>query len=204
MWCASMPTRLAVSLLLLLALITTAQAGPVVGRCRQYAGEVRRAHFGQFGVDYPWWYGVGQLQQESGCRNVISLDGIGSQGVSQVTWSFWGKYLERAGIDNLATPANQIRAQAFINRDAWNQARPKRLWIGFQIYNGGRLVLKEIEAAGVAEWSAARAKCRRKVVVFKSGQRLDACEINYDYSQKLATYGEQYRIGPDAPKFVYW
>lgn len=191
-------------LALLLALAGPAQAGTVAGRCRQYAEEVRQEHFRQFGVDYPWHYALGQLQQESGCRNVVSLDGIGSAGVSQVTWSFWGPHLVKAGIPDLATSRHQIRAQALINRDAWDQAHPKRLWIGFQIYNGGRLVLKEIAAAGVADWAAARAKCRRRVVVFKSGQRLDACEINYDYSQKLAAYGAQYRIGPDAPKFVYW
>lgn len=194
----------AVSLLLLLALAAPAHGEMVAGRCRQYAQEVRRAHFAEFGADYPWHYAVGQLQQESDCRNVISRDGIGSAGVSQVTWSFWGRHLIKAGIPDLASARNQIRAQALINRDAWDQARPKRLWISFQIYNGGRLVLKEIEAAGVADWAAARAKCRRRVVIFKSGQRIDACEINYDYSQKLADYGEQYRIGPDAPKFVYW
>ena len=207
MWSVSMRILWAVNFLLLAALSTCSTpcpAGTVQGRCRQYAVEVRQAHFAQFGTDYPWHYALGQLQQESGCRNVISGDGVGSQGVSQVTWSFWGRYLKQVDIPDLATPRNQIRAQAYINRDAWNQARPKRLWIGYQIYNGGRLVLQEIKAAGVAEWSAARAQCRRKVVVFSSGQRVDACQINYDYSQKLAAYGDQYRLGPDSPKFIYW
>ncbi|MFA6135470.1 MAG: hypothetical protein WC869_15770 [Phycisphaerae bacterium] len=174
------------------------------GRCLQYAQNVRTEHFREFGPDYPYWYAVGQLQQESGCRNIISNDGVGSQGVAQITWKVWGKFLKKNGITNMAGIKNQLRGQALINKDSWNQAKPKKLWIAWQIYNGGRLVLKEIERAGSPEWSKARSECRRKVITFSNGQKIDACEINYEYSWNVYKYGNQYRIGPDSDKFLYW
>lgn len=161
-------------------------------------------HFREFGVDFPWWYGVAQLQQESNCRNVISNDGVGSQGVSQVTWRVWRKYLQERGVDSLGTTTNQIRAQALINKDAYGQARPKKLWVVYQVYNGGALVNKEIVRAGEADWAKARAECRRRVITFSTGQKIDACEINYDYSQKIYTYGGKYRTGSDSPRYPFW
>jgi len=174
------------------------------GRCLQYAQNVRVEHFREFGIDYPWHYAVGQLQQESGCRNIISNDGVGSQGVAQITWKVWGKYLVAHGVTDMVGIRNQLRGQALINKDSWNQAKPKKLWISWQIYNGGRLVLKEIERAGSPDWDMARNECHRKVITFASGQKIDACEINYSYSKLIFKYGDQYRIGPDSDKFKYW
>ena len=37
-------------------------------RCTGYVQLVRKEHFRCFGLDFPYWYGVGQLRQESGCR----------------------------------------------------------------------------------------------------------------------------------------
>ena len=192
--------RLGVNICLLLL------ASPAWGqaRCEAYKQEVRRNHAIVFGVDYPWHYAVGQLQQESGCRNVISKDGIGSQGLPQVTWAVWRKYLQEQGIESLETIPNQLRAQALINKDAYGQAKPKRLWVAGQIYNGGRLVLKEIERAGYPYWHQAKEQCQRKIITFSNGQKISACEINYDYSQKLFEYGNLYRTGPDSPLYPYW
>lgn len=192
---------LAVEILVVLLLATPANA---LQRCESYKTEVRVQHERVFGIDFPWWYAVGQLQQESNCRNVISRDGVGSQGVSQVTWRFWEKYLQAQGVPDLGTSTNQIRAQALINKDAYNQAKPKKLWISYQIYNGGGLVLKEIARAGVADWESARCQCKRKIITFSNGQKIDACVINYDYSQLLYKYGNTYRIGNDSPTFNYW
>lgn len=175
-----------------------------VDRCQSYSQEVRKAHFFYFGVDYPWHYAVAQLQQESRCRDVVSRDGIGSEGLAQITGRWWKKPLASAGIPEIKSIRNQLRAQAFINFDTWGQNKFKRLWISFQIYNGGRLVLKEIERAGHPCWVSARQTCERKVVTFDSGQKIDACEINYDYSQKIFDYAENYRVTGDSEKFKYW
>lgn len=185
----------------LLLLTTPALA---IQRCQNYKQEVRRQHSAIFGVDFPWWYAVGQLQQESNCRNVISNDGVGSQGVSQVTWKVWKRHLQSQGVESLETIPNQLRAQALINKDAYNQAKPKKLWVTFQIYNGGGLVNKEIAKAGSPCWQLAKDQCRRKIITFGTGQKIDACEINYDYSKKLFKYGNIYRTGNDGLQFPYW
>ena len=192
---------LAVEIALLLILTTPAAA---LQRCEGYRQDVRRHHSVVFGVDFPYWYAIGQLQQESGCRNVVSEDGVGSQGLPQITWAVWRRYLQKEGVANLITTENQLRAQALVNKDAFNQAHPKRLWIGYQIYNGGRLVLKEIDRAGVADWQAAKDECQRKVVTFSNGSEVNACDINYDYPVKIHSYGEQYRIGLDSNIFPFW
>ena len=173
-------------------------------RCESYSQEVRKHHFFYFGIDYPWHYAVAQLQQESNCRSVVSKDGIGSQGLPQITYRWWKKHLDKAGITDIISVSNQLRAQAFINKDAWNQNKYKRLWISFQIYNGGRLVLKEIKRAGHPCWVSARQTCERKVITFNSGQRIDACDINYDYSKKIFEYADNYRVVEDSEKFKYW
>lgn len=186
--------------MLILLVANTAYAG----RCQQYSQEVRTNHFREFGVDYPWHYAVGQLQQESGCRNILSNDGVGSQGIPQITWSVWGEYLGEKGIPALRTTKDQLRAQALINKNTFDSSPIKKLWVSFQIYNGGRLVLKEIDRAGSSEWSLARKQCHRKVVTFSSGQKVDACDINYDYSKNIYKYGNQYRLESDSIKFKFW
>lgn len=192
---------LSVVSLLILAFVWPVQA---IQRCQNYKQEVRRYHYEVFGVDFPWWYAVGQLQQESGCRNVISNDGVGSQGLPQITWSVWKKHLEKQGIHNLKSTASQLRAQAVINKNTWDQSPVDKLWVSYQIYNGGRLVLKEISRAGSDEWQEARKQCHRKIISFSNGMRIDACDINYDYSQKIFKYGNQYRTEEDSKQFKYW
>jgi len=180
-----------------------AHAG-TIDRCASYSQEVRTQHARYFGIDYPWHYAVAQLQQESNCREVTSRDGIGSKGLPQITYSFWKKPLAKEGIPDIISVSNQLRAQAFINHDAHGQNKWHLLWIDFQIYNGGRLVLKEIDRAGHPCWISARQFCFRKVIEFDNGQKIDACEINYDYSQKIFKFADSYRIGPDSEKFKYW
>lgn len=200
MWRSVCPLPLAVSLALLLV-----QPAFGLQRCRQYQREVRISHFKQFGTAFPWWYGVAQLEEESACRaGVVSNDGVGSLGLSQVTWSFWGKYLIAAGIPDLATAKNQIRAQAFIMRDA-HRHKFYQLWPTYQIYNGGRLVLQEIErAGGEPDWQKARAVARRKDITFANGQTINAAEINYRYSQRIYQRGQSYRLGADSDRFPFW
>ena len=171
-------------------------------RCERYVQDVRRFHYEVFGVDYPYWYGVGQLQQESNCRDIISNDGVGSQGVSQVTYKLWDKYLKSNGVYDLRSTSNQIKAQAYIMKSCKNQAVSNQLWIMYQVYNGGGLVNKEIKRAGSINHDLARKECKRKVVRFSNGMSIDACEINYDYSVKIFSYGQKYKLSED--KLKYW
>jgi hypothetical protein len=173
-------------------------------RCQNLAQEVRSAHSLLFGTDFPSHYSVGQLQQESNCRDVISRDGVGSEGPAQITYRLWKDALARKGITEIRTTKNHLRAQAFINKCAYNEARVKKLWIAYQIYNGGGLVNKEIQRAGKPDWALAKAQCRRKIVHFRDGSSESACDINYDYSRRVYRYGNAYRTASDGAEYSFW
>lgn len=193
-------TATAVSLLLF---ISAAQGG-TLERCQELSQDVRVAHYYYFGVDFPYEYSVAQLQQESNCRNVISRDGVGSEGPAQITYRLWKSALVTQGISEIRTTKNHVRAQAYINKSAYNEAQHKKLWIMYQIYNGGGLVNKEVRLAGSPDWKLAYLKCRRKVVHFSDGSSENACDINYDYSQRIFKYSEKYRLFPHGKSYPFW
>lgn len=178
-------------------------------RCNSYTQDVRKAHYKVFGLDYPYWYGVGQIKQESGCRDILSKDGIGSQGLAQITYRWWKPFLLSKGIANIGSLDNQLLAQAYIMQDAKKQAYSQNLWVAYQVYNGGSLVNKEIVKArqdlGIVEvpHDIARRYCNRKIVTFNNGQKIDACFINYEYSEKIYKYSQQYKLGNDKP-YNFW
>lgn len=182
----------------------TVKEASALERCSAYKQGVKVSHYVYFGTDYPYWYSVGQLQQESNCRDVISRDGVGSQGVGQITYRVWKDALQRQGISEIKTTKNHLRAQAYINRSAYNEAKYKKLWVAYQVYNGGGLVNKEIARAGKVDWAEAYKNCRRKTVYFTGGYSENACDINYQYSKHLYKYGELYRTGTDSPLYPYW
>jgi len=180
-------------------------------RCRHYIQDVRRAHYRVFGLNYPYWYGVGQLQQESNCRNVLSRDGVGSEGLPQITYRIWKKFLRKKGIPNIKTIRNQLLAQAYIMKNCKIQAYSSHLWVAYQLYNGGPLINKEITRArrfyGIREvpHEIAREFCIRKKVRFSNGQVIDACDINYEYSEKVYKYGQWYNItGAADDPYIFW
>jgi hypothetical protein len=178
-------------------------------RCKQYAHDVKRFHNWYFGIDFPSEYSVAQLHKESLCRNhILSSDGIGSEGPAQITFRVWKRQLEDEGIHEIKTISNHLRAQAYINRVSYDNAACKKLWVMYQIYNGGTLVNAEIARAGVCDWSKAYRTCKRKDIVFGSGQRRNACDINYEYSKKIYEIAEGYYRG-QSPKekrggYEYW
>lgn len=173
-------------ILLLLSLVTSQVYA--IDRCEQYVQPVRKAHSLYFGLDYPSQYGVGQLKQESGCRDVISNDSYGSSTPAQITYKFWNKQLTEAGLAS----SHWTTQQAYIMKDAHNKNPYKKLWVTYQIYNGGNWVVKEVKKADVVDWEAALAQCTRGYTTFKNGSKISNCEINYDYSIKIYEYGNKY------------
>lgn len=179
-------------------------------RCVQYIQGVRTATYAVFGIDFPYWYNVGQLQQESNCRNVISNDGVGSQGLAQITYKVWRRFLDKKGITEIQNTSSQLHAQAFIMQNSKQQAYSSHLWVAYQVYNGGGAINKEIsrarKALGKREISHAEARpfCQRKIVYFSSGQSISACDINYDYSEKIYKYGNMYNRLNLKTKYIFW
>lgn len=171
-------------------------------RCALLVQDVRVEHTRNFGFAFPYWYGVGQLEQESACRtNVTAFDA--GQGVaqfmpktSQYVQSLMGEKLDPYN------PKQAIRMQAFyMHRIHTKENWTDKLWISYQIYNGGAGTLqRECVRAGEVNWASMRLQCQRKKIQMKWGV-LDLCEVNYDYSRKVEKYGNQYRRGPDGMRF---
>ncbi|MBI3584216.1 MAG: hypothetical protein HY096_09765 [Nitrospinae bacterium] len=180
--------------------------------CKQYAHDVKRFHNFYFGIDFPYEYSVAQLHKESLCReNILSSDGIGSEGVAQITFRIWKRELEREGIPEIKTISNHLRAQAYINKQCYEQAICKKLWVMYQIYNGGTLVNIEIKRAGSCDWAKAYKACKRRDIVFVPTQSVGtrksrpACEINYEYSKEIFEIGRQYRSRESGVgSYEYW
>lgn len=189
----------------LLILSVSLFAGGSIQRCQSYVQDVRRAHWSQFGVDFPYQYGVGQLVQESGCRNILSLDGVGSEGLPQITYRIWQKPLSDHDIKSIRAIPDQIKAQAIIMKVVY---LPKfGLWVTYQKYNGGGLVVKEIGRAGIEDWEKAKEQCRRgqSCFTYKGVKTCRSnCDINYEYSQNIFKYGKKYETVSQNNRYPFW
>ena len=184
--------------------IATLSEARGIERCQNLTQQVRVAHYKHFGTDFPYHYSIGQLQAESNCRNIISRDGVGSEGVGQITYRVWKGALQKQGITDVKSTSNNVKAQAYINKVSYDQAKYKKLWVAYQIFNGGTLVNKELTRAGKDDWALAKAACRRKMIHFQGGYSESACTVNYDYSVKVYKYGQLYRSIPDSNSYLYW
>jgi hypothetical protein len=171
-------------------------------RCVSYGKDVRAAHSRYFGPAFPYWYALGQLRQESNCRDITTAFD-GGQGPAQFMPKT-AKEIQRLMGETL-NPYNRqdaVRMQAFYMSKIHSRGLTGRLWTDYQEYNGGRNALAaELKRAGVADWDLMKLSCQRKKIPLKRGF-LDLCEVNYDYSKRIAKYGNQYRQGPDAMR--YW
>lgn len=175
-------------------------------RCINYAQDVRIQYEKYFGLSFPFWYGLGQLRQESRCRgNVTAFDG--GKGLAQfmpATEKYIKKLMGAPDLDPY-NPEHAIRMQAFYMKrlDKSNFAPDKGLWITYMFYNSGTgTVRKEYRRSGVACWAAMRGVCKRRVIHLKSGRNLDLCNVGYDYPVKIYKYGQRYRTGIDRRR--YW
>ena len=180
--------------------------GYTLDRCLDYAQTVRVQHERYFGLDFPYWYGLGQLRQESRCRgNVTAFDG--GQGIAQfmpVTARYIKRLMQMPDLDP-RNPDHAIRMQAFYMRrlDRSNFAPGKGLWITYMFYNSGAgNVKKEYRRAGVACWAAMRGVCKRRIITLRSGGKLNLCDVGYDYPVKVYKYGQRYQRSWDRRR--YW
>jgi hypothetical protein len=171
-------------------------------RCEAYIKDVRVEHTKHFGLLFPWHYGVGQLQQESACRASVTAFDAG-MGIAQFMPKT-SRYIQALMGETLDpyNPKQAIRMQAFyMNRIHKKENWDGRLWVSYQIYNGGEPTLAaESRRAGKTDWFAMKKVCQRKKIQMKWGI-LDLCDVNYDYPIKVASYGEKYRRGPDMMRF---
>lgn len=184
-----------------------------IDRCKSYIPDVRSFHRQYFGLDFPYWYSVAQLEKESACRhNILSSDRVGSEGLAQITYSVWKNQLLSEGISEIKTVPNHLKAQAYINRYYYDRLKScgKKLWAMYQAYNGGLLVERECFKAKSSNWSEVKAFCSRKdvCVKFKGNsciQYRNACDINYEYSKKIESISAKYNLFDiNKTGFMFW
>lgn len=176
-------------------------------RCLNYKIDERVQSTKYFGLNFPYQYGIGQLKQESCCRADITAFDAG-QGIAQFMPAT-SKYIQSLMGENLNpyNPEQAIKMQNFYMyriHSKENFVNNKPLWIDYQIYNGGGGTLKKeyIRAGKIGDWDKMKAQCQRKVITLKSGKLLKMCDVNYDYSQRIFKYGNQYNPLPN--NFEYW
>lgn len=191
------------TLAVFLALMVMGRQGMAVDRCRDYLGDVRVQHVRYLGAAFPWWYGVGQLRQESGCRADVRAFDHG-MGIAQFMPATASEIKRRLGarLDPF-NAAQAIRMQAYyLSVLQRSNFAGGALWLTYQAYNGGWSPLKaEAARAGAVTWDAMKGQCRRKTIPLKGGRLLDLCDVNYDYSRRVHRYGNAYRQGRDLMKF---
>jgi hypothetical protein len=172
-------------------------------RCALLEKDVRVEHTKYFGFQFPYWFSLGQLKQESCCRpDLTAFDG--GMGVAQFMPKT-ERYVESLMGEKLDpyNPKQAIRMQArYLYQIHTKENWSKKLWPTYAIYNGGATTLKkEFQKAGALDWAKMKANCVRKKIKLKSGKMLDFCDVNYDYSQRVFKYGNQYRRGADGMEF---
>lgn len=172
-------------------------------RCYRFVQLERVYHWKYFGMDFPYWYGVGQIRQESNCRpDALAFDG--GKGLSQFMPATLGEVQRKIGTIDIWNPNDAIRAQAFYMSQLHksNFGAEKPLWVTYMFYNSGPgTVKKEFHRAGILDYNTMKSVCKRKVLQLKSGP-LDLCDVGYDYPVKIHKYGKQYSLFPD--KMRYW
>jgi hypothetical protein len=165
-------------------------------RCQDYVTDERVMHTKYFGWSYPWWFGVGQIKQESACRSgITAFDG--GMGLSQFMPATAKQMSKELGVIlNPYFPQDSIRMQAYYMSKVHknNRLEGSPYWVSYQAYNGGwKLLYKEYERAKSNNHDLMKLQCKRNVLKLKNGKLLDLCDVNYDYSQNVYKYGILYK-----------
>jgi len=196
--------KILVLVLLILFLFPT--FGMTLDRCNDFKEDVRIQHTKYFGFDFPWWFGIGQLKQESGCRANTTAWDLG-QGIAQFMPAT-AKYINSLMGENLNPykPEDGIKMQAYYMSIIYRgQKWSGKLWTAYQSYNGGEgNLVNEYKRANELDWNAMLSQCHRKVVTLKSGEKLDFCKVNYDYSKQIYKYGNLYNTGNPVDNWEFW
>jgi hypothetical protein len=170
--------------------------------CIRIADKTKLATARFLSSDFPYWYNLGLAHTETKCKFVVSKDGYGSVGYFQLTPKFLDPILRPYFPKYTENHIDHFYAFAYYLRSLYKEP----LWIMYQRYNGGDLVLRECQKAGSLRWEDCKVCCkRRNICVWFDGltckQYRNACDINYSYSKHVHQYGQYYKTGEDKLKF---
>ncbi|MEM4958620.1 MAG: hypothetical protein QXX12_01950 [Nanopusillaceae archaeon] len=188
--------------------------------CVRLIDDTRKYTFKILEKGFPYHYTIGLFQTETNCRWLISRDGVGSIGYAQITPSMWDRYLlPYAPNYKVKDHPDHIIATKILLKHYMQRNTCNKLWITYQIHNGGFLILRECKRANSCEWKDCKNNCRRRdvCVLFDNTTKTckqfrNACEITYSYSQKVHQYGlryknyieTKYKDKFDNKKYTYW
>ena len=185
------------SLLLFLVLPSDSES---VDRCNKYLRTVIRESRYYIGQDAPYHLFMGQITQESNCREgVTAFDGGQGLGQFMPSTADWIHGREKALQElyvkpNPYDPHWAIRALILYDDHLYDTGKCEGWYFAFRSYNGGAGNLnKEIRSAGVCETSKVEAACKRKVITLKSGFKLDFCKVNIEYPYLIEKYGKRFK-----------
>lgn len=148
------------------------------------------------GKDAPYYYFLGQIEQESRCNeNITSFDG--GMGLAQFmpSTSEWiherEKSLQELSLKPLPySPLWSIRAMILYDRYLYERVLCSGWYFVFRAYNGGLgLLNREIKKANSCDWDIVEKNCNRKKIYYKNSY-IDLCKVNcsYPYSVFLKSY----------------
>jgi hypothetical protein len=222
------------TILVLLTLLLTYIGAYASDLCLdRYGSDIKRYSEWYFGIDYPYWYTIGLIKNESRCVWRRSLDGLGSVGVGQITPRFWDTELRKEGLQFYAQEGHEHHAGAivYILKKVYDSTTSicslpcslchqtkypatKKLWIVYQGYNRNIAKLnREVSTLPSCDWSLWEKVCKEVDVCVwrnKDGscrQWRNGCDINAHYGLNVYTFGEYYKrlLGVDSSTFfAFW
>jgi hypothetical protein len=171
-----------------------------VNRCLKYKRQVIRESRAFVGVDAPWHCFMGQIEQESRCREgVTAFDG--GMGLGQFMPATANEiHSKEKALQELSTKPNpydarwNIRAVILYDKRLYDSGVCSGWYFAFRSYNGGAGNLnKEIRRAESCNIALVEKQCARKVITLKSGFVLDLCRVNMEYPRLVFEKGEKYK-----------
>jgi hypothetical protein len=180
--------------------------------CGKLISKVKQASEFVLGLEYPYWYNLGQIEAETNCRWLTSLDGWGSVGYAQLTERFLPWLSEKFPNWKVKGHMDHFMAQAYLIKQLIGQINCKRLWCVYQCYNRSCWkVNREAVQAGCV-WEKAFELCNERYAENVCVWKLDGkcsqwrtnCDINYNYGYKTWKNGIKYKNGILEHIYRYW
>lgn len=181
--------------------------------CEKLLSKVKSASEFVLGINYPYWYNLGQIRAETNCQWKTSLDGLGSIGYAQITLMYWDKYFKFKYPEwKIKNSIDHFYAQAEILKELKEISYCNKLWIVYQGYNRNIRTVNEEARIGKCEWEKAMKVCNEKnlkmICVWRDGERClqyrSNCDINYSYGLKVYKHGSRYKKFSDIDYYSYW
>lgn len=179
--------------------------------CIKLLPKVKSASEMILGIDYPWWYNLGQLETESNCIWRTSLDGWGSIGYAQITPKWEGTMLNKIFPLWKKESTDHFLAHAYLVKKYIRMSKCNKLWTSYQCYNRNCQKIN-LESHPHCNWNLGYQICLEKhnkqVCVYKKNseckQYRSSCEINYSYGFKVWKNGRKYAKGIIENLWRYW